>query len=216
MEIESGSDLIFEWKRKFELINSEYETFKNDAIREIDMIKDSHKSEVREFLYKIQLLNEKGDSNVDKESYRNIRSELDSYRKNFNELQAEISNLRKDKEALLIERNEIKLNLLKELDQEKLKLKMAQNDVDRTSSFTKNLENEIQSSKLKNDETAEEIKDLMNEKYSLSKEIRQKESDFENFKSEIRLLRQKVEERDKEYEDNMRNNHEKEKQRFFI
>jgi hypothetical protein len=215
LEIDNMGDQIFDWKKKFELLNTEYETFKNDAIREIDMIKENHKSEVKEFLYKIQLLNDKSDSNMDKEAYRSMKQELETYRRNFNDLQTEISNLRKEKELLLSEKNETKINLLKELDTEKLKIKMLNNDNEKYTQIIKNLETEVNNHKTKLDEKHEEIKNLMNEKFSLVKELRNQESEYESFKNEIRLLRTKVSEKEKEYDTNLKLEHEKEKQRFI-
>lgn len=215
LEIDNLGDQMFDWKKKFELLNTEYETFKNDAIREIDMIKENHKSEIKEFIYKIQLLNDKCDSNVDKEAYRSMKQELETYRRNFNDLQTEVSNLRKEKELLLSDKNEIKINLLKELDSEKLKIKICTNDNEKNSQTIKNLETEVNNNKIKLDEKYEEIKNLMHEKFSLVKELRNQESEYESFKNEIRLLRTKVSEKEKEYETNLKLEHEKEKQRFI-
>lgn len=212
-EIENLNDQIFQWKRKLDLINTEYETFKNDALREIDLIRDGHKTEIREYLYKIQLLNEKNDS-VDRESYKSMKSELESYRKQFNDFQTEITNLRKEKELIISERNEIRITLLKELDQEKLKSRMMHNDYEKNTTSNKNMETELGNIKTKIEDKNEEIKNLINEKYFLTKELREKENEFEIFKSELRLLRQKISDRDKEFEDNLKFNHEQEKQRF--
>lgn len=214
-EIDNLQNEVFELKKKNELISVEYETFKNEAMREIETIKESHKGEIRDMQYRIQLLNEKCESNVDKESYKNLRQEVDAYRRQFNDLQNEISNLRRDKDSILMERNEIKLQLMKELDQEKLKSKTIQNESERNSQVIRNLENESQLLKQKLETKSDEVNDLMQEKVSFLKELRNKENEYECFKAEIRVLRQKVEERDVEVDDNLKLSHEKEKQRFL-
>ena len=124
-EKELNIDLIneeyFNLKKKYDIMCTEYECFKLDILKEIENKKEIHKNEVRDLNTKIYLLNEKYENNNEKENYKRIKQEVDSYRRNFSDLHDEINVLRRDKENLLTEKNEIKLLLMKELDKEKLK-----------------------------------------------------------------------------------------------
>lgn len=215
MEIDSLQDVNFDWKRKHEILITEYDSFKSDSLRDIELIKENHRAEIRELLFKIQLLNDKCETNVDKEAYRNIRQELDSYRKQITDMQNEISSLRKEKDLLSIEKNEVKLSLLKELDQEKLKLKMLNADYERNIQTVKNAEDEINIIREKMEEKNEENRVLMNEKFYLATELRENENEYESFKAEIKILRQKIEERDIEIEDTIKIECDREKNRFL-
>jgi exoribonuclease R len=47
------------------------------------------------------------------------------------------------------------------------------------------------------------------------KEVREKETDYESFRAQISILGQKIEERDREIDDALRDSSEREKQRFI-
>jgi len=130
-------------------------------------------------------------------------------------MQNEIANMRREKENLVIEKNESKLHLMKELDQNKFKIKQITSELEKSSQTLKNVEYESQKFKDRFDERNEEIKELTNEKYHLIRELREKDLDFQSFNVEIHSLRRKMEERDKEIQDNMNETNEKEKQRFI-
>ena len=202
-------------KRKFELLNTEHETLKTEISREINHLNERHKNEVRELMFEIQLLNEKCDSAIDRDTYKNIKLELDTYKKQFSDMQNEISSLRKEKDSLLMERNETRLNLMKEMDQEKIKNKLMSNDYEKISQLNKNVEHELIMIKEKLEAKNEEIKSLTNEKFSLTRELRDKDTQYNHIIAEVRVLKQKMDERDNELEDNLKFTHEREKQRFI-
>lgn len=214
-EIEELNDQLLDQRRKNELLSAEYETMKNEAIKEIDMIKESHKAEVRELLFKVQLLSEKSEQSTDKEAFRELKNDFDLLRKQNNEYLSEINALRREKENSLLEKNDVRLTLMKELDSEKMKNKILEADYDRNNHVLKNLEYELSYIKNKLDEKNDEIRILVEEKFSFAKQLKDKEYDFEGFKAEIRVLRQKMDERDKEISETLYLSSEKEKQ-FFI
>jgi len=82
-------------------------------------------------------------------------------------MQNEIMNIRREKEQLFNEKNDTKLTLMRELDQDKFKLKNVTSDLEKCLQTIKNMEIENQKLKDRIDERNDEIKDLTNEKYSL-------------------------------------------------
>ena len=84
-------------------------------------------------------------------------------------MQNEISSIRREKEHIIIEKNESKLTLMKELDQDRFKLKQMQAELEKTMQCTKNFESETQKLREKTEERNEEIKELTNAKYHLVK-----------------------------------------------
>lgn len=214
-EIEALNEEIHEYKRKNELLNSEFETMKLEAMKEIDMLKDSHKAEVRELLFKIQLLSEKNEQNSDKEAYRDLKNEYDLMRRQNTEYLAEINLLRREKEGSTLEKNDIRLQLMKDYDSEKLKNKIMEADYDRANHLLKNLEYENSYLKSKLEEKNDELRASIEEKFNYAKQLREKEIDFESFKAEIKVLRQKIEERDREINETINMSSEKEKHKFI-
>jgi hypothetical protein len=215
LEIENLQEDNFAFKKKYDLLSAEYETFKSEAFRELEQSKDSHKAEIRDLLTKIQILNEKGDSNIDRETFKQLKNEAEGYRRNFADMQNELANLRKEKDILLTEKNEAKISLLKELESEKLKSSTINALNEKHLQIIKNLENEIVSLRNKLEDKNQENKILTNEKFTLLFDLKEKERDFESFKVEFRIVRQKIEERDYEIQENARKNNEKEKELFL-
>ena len=72
-EIDNLNDQLFETKKKWELLNTEHETLKTEISREINHLNERHKNEVRELMFEIQLLNDKCDSGIDRETFKNIK-----------------------------------------------------------------------------------------------------------------------------------------------
>jgi hypothetical protein len=196
-------------------MSTEFETFKSEAFREIEQGKESHKAEVRDLLMKIQILNDRNDSNIDREAYKNLKQEAEGYRRNFAEMQNELANLRKEKDLLLTEKNEVKLSLLKELESEKMKSSTINALNEKNLQIIKNVENELSGLKNRLEDKNQENKILTNEKFTLLFDLKEKERDFEIFKSELRILRQKIEERDYEIQEGVKKANEKEKELFI-
>ena len=214
-EIDNLNEQNLELKRKTELLIAENETIKNEAIKEIETQKENHKAEVRELLFKIQLLSDKNDQSLDKEAFRDLKNEQDLLRRQNNEYLSEINALRREKEQSVFEKNDVRLTLMKELDSEKMKNKILEADYDRNNHILKNLEYELSYIKNKLDEKNDEVRVLLEEKFSLAKQLKDKDYDFESFKAEIKVLRQKMDERDKEISETLFFSSEKEKQQFM-
>jgi len=89
------------------------------------------------------------------------------------------------------------------------------NDFEKTLQLNKNIDHELNILKEKLESKNDEIKSLTNEKFSLTRELREKDTQYNHIISEVRVLKQKMDERDNELEDNLKFTHEREKQRFI-
>ena len=72
-ENDNLNEQLFEMKKKYELLYTEHETLKSEISREINHLNERQKNEIRELMFEIQLLNEKCDSGIDRESYKNVK-----------------------------------------------------------------------------------------------------------------------------------------------
>jgi len=199
LEIENVSDQLFDWKKKYELLLTEFETLKANSIREMDLFKENSRTEIKELNFKIQLLNEKNELNNEKESLRNLKNEYEICRKNNNDLQNEIINLRKEKECITKEKFEINLNATKDLEKLKLDIALKTTENERILNSYKLIESENVNLRNKYDNKNDEIKSLIEEKLALVQSNFTKESYIENLKSENLLLKKKFEDRDNEF-----------------
>ena len=214
-ELEEQQNSINDLKRKYELLLAEYETFKNDALREINTQREVHKNEMGNLLNKIQIQNDKTGLNFDKDLFREMKNELDQSRHQINELTSEVEKLRREKESLTIEKNEIKLNIMKDSDKEKFNNKMLYTENERNKSLIENMKLELQSNKNSMNRKDSQIKDLMNEKLNLIKQLHDNEAEFQDLKTEVITLRNLIEARDREMKNNIEYNERERKENLF-
>ena len=113
-EIEDLTNKLNQMELKYELLLSEYEEFKILAQSELDTQKIFQQNEINNLLEKIRLseemnsnMNNKGENS---DTIIQLKNELDNTRRQVTELNNEIDQLRHDKELLIIERNEHKIN----------------------------------------------------------------------------------------------------------
>ena len=214
-EIEQQQNVIKELNSKYELLLAEYETFKNDALREINTQREVHKTEMNNLLNKIQIQSDKTGSNIDKDIFREMKNELDQSRHQISELTSEVEKLRREKESLTIERNDIKLNTMKDNDKEKFNNKVLFSENERNKILIENMKNEIQNYKSSINRRDIEIKDLMNDKLNLVKQLQENEAEFQDLKSEVITLRNLIEVREKEMMNDIVYNEREKKESLF-
>ena len=214
-EIEQQQNIIKEINTKYELLIAEYETFKNDALREINTQREVHKTEMNNLINKIQIQNDKTGSNIDKDIFREMKNELDQSRHQISELTSEVEKLRREKESLTIERNDIKLNTMRDNDKEKFNNKVLFSENERNKILIENMKNEIQNYKSSINRRDTEIKDLMNEKLNLVKQLHENEAEFQDLKSEVITLRNLIEVREKEMMNDIVYNEREKKESLF-
>lgn len=206
-EIEDSNNSNFEFQRKYNLLLAEYETYKDDIAKELNTMRDIHQSEIRELLLKLQLQSEKANVKIDKETFRDMKLELESTRRQITDLSNDVFNLRKEKEKLTMERNEIKLNSMREIDRQKFTTKVLTTENERLNSLLKSIQEDSQRMKDQFNEKKLECRDFLNDKLTLEALLREKEEEFNSFKSEIIALRANVENNLKEHENALKENH---------
>jgi len=214
-EIEQQQNINKEINSKYELLIAEYETFKNDALREINTQREVHKTEMNNLLNKIQIQSDKTGSNIDKDIFREMKNELDQSRHQISELTSEVEKLRREKESLTIERNDIKLTTMRDNDKEKFNNKVLFSENERNKNLIENMKNEIQNYKSSINRRDIEIKDLMNDKLNLVKQLHENEAEFQDLKSEVITLRNLIEVREKEMMNDIVYNEREKKESLF-
>jgi hypothetical protein len=213
-EIEKLSDELFSLKSKHDILSTEYEVYKIETQKELDNRKELHKNEVRDLVSKCQILSEKCENITDKENNNNLKQELEMYRKNYMDLQNEVMFLRKEKDVIICERNDIKLSLSRELDREKMKSASIVSENEKNNQLIKITTEELSQLRSRIEEKNTENKVLINEKFNLLFELKEREREFELFKAELKFLKQKVDEREREIEEQNQINNNADKERL--
>ena len=215
LELDNLSQTVSDIKRNYDLLQTEYETFKSDALKEQSAQRALHQNEISDLLHKIEIQNEKVINNIDKETFRELKNELDASRKHVNDLTNELDVLRNEKEKITIERNELKLTNISEIDKEKFNNKHLQSENEKQSAMILQLQNENDLLKQKLNDKSIQVNDLIRDKSDLVKQLHEYENDFQMFKSEIIALRHKLENQDSELADNIAQSHNEHKERLY-
>jgi predicted nucleic acid-binding Zn-ribbon protein len=186
-----------------------------DMQRQYNSVKEIHQNEMNDLLSRLNANNEKQSSNLDKDIFLNLKSELDNARHHINELETEVEKLRREKETLTIERNELKLTNMKDVDKEKFANKMLYTENERNKNLMDNLHNEINNYKDNLNQKEIEIKELLNDKLNLTKNLSDRDSEFQVLKMDVLTLRNLIETQEKNYKETLEEN-EKEKKEFLF
>jgi len=192
-EIEDLSNKLNQMEQQYELLIAEYEEYKINTQNEFDTQKHFHQTEVNSLLEKIRLNEDmnssRNNSGDNTDNFLQIKAELDNTRRQVTELNNEIDKLRHDKELLIIERNEHKINLIKERDKQnfdkknmELALNKANNSLENMSRQIDNLNNALKERDFK-------INELLKEKQNLNEKLSNQDMEFIDTKNDINKLK---------------------------
>ena len=217
-EIEQLTQEIEVQRQRNELLSIEYETFKSDMVNEMNTLKEFHKNEISNLLQQIQLSEDSkniDNDNSGKANLNTLKSELDTTRHQLNELTNECDKLRHEKELLTIDKNDVKLELLKIRDSQNFTMKKLEAENERLVNMCENLKNEkvILNNTINGKD--EMIKDLLNTRLNLSNKLKSYESEFQNYTAEIQTLRKELMEHDEEMNRNFLETDKEKKELIF-
>ena len=204
-EIEELNQEISKLKYDNELLETEYETYKTDQIDEMNTMKQMHKNEINILMEKRRISENYSnfEEGEDQETVKQLKNELDTLRRHVTDLNNEIDKLRHDKEILTIEKNEYKLNIIKNRDSENFNNKKLQADFDMAQITINNLENEI--TRLNNNLKIKDIQinDLIKENDNLKDKLDNNEKEFMATNNEIRILKNNIQKQQEEMKNNL-------------
>lgn len=120
MELDRLSESYFETKRHFELTKTELESLKVEHEKVLGEIKRRNKEEIDELVsdnHALQLRIE--DTYKDKEATRALRRDIDDVKRRLCEAQQEGLDLRKERDQLKIDKNELIIKNAKDVEEER-------------------------------------------------------------------------------------------------
>ena len=191
-EIEDLTNKLSQTEQQYELLISEFEEYKINIQNEFDTQKHFHQAEVNSLLEKIRLnedmnssRNNSGDNN---DNFIQIKNELDTTRRQVTELNNEIDKLRHDKELLIIERNEHKINLIKERDKQNFGKKNMEIALNKANNSLENMYRQIDSLNNALKERDFKINELLKQKQNLNEKLANQDMEFLDTKNVIHNL----------------------------
>ena len=214
-EILELNKILDKLRQDNELISDQFQFEKEGLLKDINTLKNLHKTETLDLLQRIQILKNNSQKNlnsIDKEQFLRVKNELQNAKHQLNIISKENFRLKKDNEILLKEKNKFKSDLLVLEGNKKFEDKKNETDVKRLNNSIDNLREENNLLRNKNKEKDNEIKKLYNEKINLSNDLSNKELQCQQLLNEINVLNELLKGHQDELENNLVQNYKNKKE----
>ena len=214
-EILEQNKIIDKLKQDNELILDQFQFEKEGLLKDINTLKNLHKTESLDLLQRIQILknnNQKNINSIDNEQFLRIKNESESNKHQINLLKKEIFRLKKNNEILAKEKNEIKSNFLILEGNKNFEEKKSETEIKRLNNKVENLTEENNLLRNNNKEKDNEIKKLHVELINLSSKFSNKELECQQLLNEINVLNDLLKTNQDELENNLIQNYKNQKE----
>ena len=214
-EILELNKILDKLRQDNELISDQFQFEKEGLLKDINTLKNLHKTETLDLLQRIQILKNNSQKNlnsIDKEQFLRVKNELQNAKHQLNIISKENFRLKKDNEILLKEKNKFKSDLLVLEGNKKFEDKKNETDVKRLNNSIDNLREENNLLRNNNKEKDNEIKKLYTEKINLSNDLSNKELQCQQLLNEINVLNDLLKGHQDELENNLVQNYKNKKE----
>ena len=214
-EILELNKILDKLRQDNELISDQFQFEKEGLLKDINTLKNLHKTETLDLLQRIQILKNNSQKNlnsIDKEQFLRVKNELQNTKHQLNILSKENFRLKKDNEILLKEKNKFKSDLLVLEGNKKFEDKKNETEVKRLNNSIDNLKEENNLLRNNNKEKDNEIKKLYTEKINLSNDLSNKELQCQQLLNEINVLNELLKGHQDELENNLVQNYKNKKE----
>ena len=214
-EILELNKILDKLRQDNELISDQFQFEKEGLLKDINTLKNLHKTETLDLLQRIQILknnNKKNLNTIDNEQFLRVKNELQNAKHQLNILSKENFQLKKDNEILLKEKNKYKSDLLVLEGNKKFDDKKNETEIKRLNNYIDNLKEENSILRNSNKEKDNEIKKLYTEKINLSNNLSNKELQVHQLLNEINILNDLLKDHQDELEKNLVQNYKSKKE----
>ena len=214
-EILELNKILDKLRQDNELISDQFQFEKEGLLKDINTLKNLHKTETLDLLQRIQILKNNSQKNlnsIDKEQFLRVKNELQNAKHQLNILSKENFRLKKDNEILLKEKNKFKSDLLVLEGNKKFEDKKNETEVKRLNNSIDNLKDQNNLLRNNNKEKDNEIKKLYTEKINLSNDLSNKELQCQQLLNEINVLNELLKGHQDELENNLVQNYKNKKE----
>ena len=176
----------------------------------MNTLKNLHRTETNDLLQRIQLLKESkdiGTLSLDNDNFLHIKNDLENSKRQINLLSNENYKLKREKESMLKEKNELKMYNLILSDKLKLEEKKNGFEINRLNISLDNLRIENNSLKNENKQNENKIKDYYIERKNIKNDLSNKELECQQLKNEINILNNLLKTHQDEFDNNLTENY---------
>ena len=154
LELEKMTEAYYETKRQFELVKTSMENHKYESEKIIQELREKHKSELSEIYEENHSLQLRVEEQRDRDTVRQVRRDLEEFKKRYSDCNIEVCELRKERDVLKLEKNDLIIKQAKEIEDERNLRRMQNTEGEKLKFRVKCLEDDLQKQQLKADKRA--------------------------------------------------------------
>ncbi|CAG9327302.1 unnamed protein product [Blepharisma stoltei] len=193
-------DIVNDLKRNLELLQLQYGSYRSEAEKELRDMKDRHNSEVNQYFKEVQQLQERLEDASDKDIIRALKKERDEFKLRVEKLFEECDEIRKSRDAIKNEKNDLMIRYNHDVEEEKNKQRILNIDKDKFAIQNKDLQEQLYKLRLTHDAKLQEILTLKKDIETLTASLEASESQANYYKEEAAEYQHKLQEKDSQIE----------------
>lgn len=191
-ENERLSEQYYEVKRQLDVVKTQIDTHKYESEKEIADLRDKHKQEIHEMMLENQALQTRADDKRDRELIRQLRRDVDENKRRITELLTEASDLRRERDFVKMEKNELQIQYTKDLEEERNSKRLIQSDLDRLTFKYSCSEEEKQKLLLKLEKKQSEVANVMLSRSDMEGILKDKQVLVDSMQKEMAAMKEGV------------------------
>ena len=205
MELDKVSESYFETKRMYELMKTQLESVKMENEKVVCDAKSRYNEEISDLVadnHALQMRIE--DSERGREQLRALRRDLDDQKRRVCDAQQEALELRKERDHLKIEKNELLIKNAKDVEEERNHRRVLQSENDKLRFQNKCFEDDLSKLMLKCERKSQEVQGALSEKTSLLTVLKEKEIMIDSIRRQLAQTKEDLHLKDQELDAYMR------------
>lgn len=107
LELEKMTDAFYECKRQLEIVKTSLENNKYESEKIIQELRDKHRAEIAELFEENHSLQIRVEEQRDRDALRQVRRDLEEFKKRYSDVSLELQELRKERDSLKLEKNDM-------------------------------------------------------------------------------------------------------------
>jgi uncharacterized protein (UPF0210 family) len=114
------------------VLKAQIEALKSESEKELREAKEKHRQEAQELALENQALLAKAENRRDRDLIRQIRRELDEHKRRCTELLGEVSDLRKERDLLKLDKGDSQVKHARDLEEARNQIRTLTSEVERS------------------------------------------------------------------------------------
>ena len=176
---------MYESRRQLEIVKTALESTRYENEKFVSDLRSRHKSEVEQLSEENHSLHLQLEESRDQEQVRKLRRDVDEAKRRISDLNAELIEVRKERDFAKMEKNDLLIKHAKEIEEERTTKRVLQTENDKLKFKAKCLEDDVHKVSLKAEKKTQEAHAELKEKTSLLATLKEKELQVDSLRRNL-------------------------------